>query len=151
MKIRFQADADLSEDIVTGIVRREPRIDFRTASEAGLRGLSDAQVLALAARDGRILVSHDRKTMPGHFAEFLRTNTSPGVLVISQKADLLAERPAGRDLKLWITCRPHCPSPRELPHLGCKRCLPAFLERGRLAVTFGQELGRAPTRVLRSP
>ncbi len=90
MKIRFQADADLSEDIVTGVGRREPRIDFRTASEAGLRGLSDAQVLALAARDGRILVSHDRKTMPGHFAEFLRTNTSPGVLVVSQKADLLA-------------------------------------------------------------
>lgn len=28
--------------------------------------------------------------MPGHFAEFLRTNTSPGVFVISQKADLLA-------------------------------------------------------------
>lgn len=89
MKIRFQADADLNQDIVVGILRREPRVDFRTADDAGLRGLNDPQALALAARDGRILVTHDRKTMPAHFAEFIRTNTSPGLFVVSQKTDLL--------------------------------------------------------------
>lgn len=47
MKIRFQADADLNEDIVAGILRREPRVDFRTAGEAGLRALDDIQALAL--------------------------------------------------------------------------------------------------------
>jgi hypothetical protein len=41
MKIRFQADADLNEDILLGLTRLEPQIDFQTASEAGLRGLSD--------------------------------------------------------------------------------------------------------------
>lgn len=61
MKIRFQADADLNEDIVSGVRRREPSIDFQTASEAGLKGLHDAIVLELAAREGRILVSHDRR------------------------------------------------------------------------------------------
>lgn len=90
MKIRLQADADLSEDIVTGVLRREPRIDFRTAGEAGLRRLSDREVLSLAAQEGRILVSHDRKTMPDHFADFLRTNTSPGLFIISQKVEVLA-------------------------------------------------------------
>jgi predicted nuclease of predicted toxin-antitoxin system len=64
VKIRFQADADLNEDIVKGVLRREPGIDFRTATFAGLRGLSDLEVLKLAAQDGRVLVSHDRKTMP---------------------------------------------------------------------------------------
>lgn len=88
MRIRFQADADLSEDIVFGVLRRESQIDFQTAGEAGLRVLSDAQVLALAAREGRIVVSHDRKTMPRHFAEFLRTNSSPGLFIVSQKIDL---------------------------------------------------------------
>jgi hypothetical protein len=34
-----KADADLDEDIVTGLRRREPGIDFQTATEAGLRGL----------------------------------------------------------------------------------------------------------------
>ncbi len=90
MKIRFQADADLNENIVKGVLRREPSIDFRTATAAGLRGLSDVEVLALAASEGRVLVSYDRKSMPRSFAEFIQARTSPGLIVISQKADLLA-------------------------------------------------------------
>jgi Domain of unknown function (DUF5615) len=89
VKIRFQADADFNEDIVTGILRREPGVDFQTATAAGLRLLSDLQVLALAAREGRVLVSHDRRTMPRAYAEFLRTNKSPGLFIVSQKTDLL--------------------------------------------------------------
>jgi len=58
VKIRFQADADLNEDIVAGVRRREPGIDFQTAEEAGLRGLVDERVLELAAADGRTLVTH---------------------------------------------------------------------------------------------
>jgi len=90
VRIRFQADADLNEGIVTGVLRREGRIDFQTADEAGLRGLGDPDVLALAARERRIVVSHDRKTMPRHFAEFLRSNSSPGVFIVSQKTDLIS-------------------------------------------------------------
>lgn len=89
MKVRFQADADLNEDIVTGILRREPGIDFQTAAAAGLRLLSDLQVLTLAAREGRVLVSHDRRTMPRAFGDFLRTSESPGLLIVSQRTDLL--------------------------------------------------------------
>jgi predicted nuclease of predicted toxin-antitoxin system len=88
MKIRFQADADLNEDIVLGLTRLEPQIDFQTASEAGLRGLSDLEVLSLAARDNRILVSHDRRTMPTHFAAFVRNDTSPGVFIIGQNVSV---------------------------------------------------------------
>ena len=80
MKVRFQADADLNEDIVTGLVRREPGIDFQTVAAAGLHNLDDPVVLLRAAQEGRILVSHDRKTMPRHFAEFISTNVSPGLL-----------------------------------------------------------------------
>ncbi len=89
MKVRFQADADLNEDIVTGILRRKREIDFQTATNAGLRLLSDLDVLTLAAREGRVLVSHDRRTMPRAFAEFVRSNVSPGLLIVSQKTDLL--------------------------------------------------------------
>jgi len=45
VKIRFQADADLNEDIVKGVLRREPGIDFRTAGAADFRHLSDLEVL----------------------------------------------------------------------------------------------------------
>jgi Domain of unknown function (DUF5615) len=77
VKVRFQADADLNQHIVTGILRREPRVDFQTATMAGLRGLSDLDVLALAAREGRVLVSHDWRTMPQAFTTFVTSNVSP--------------------------------------------------------------------------
>lgn len=86
MKIKFQADSDLNEDILNGVIRRVPEIDFRTASDASLDGLDDPKVLAFAASEGRILVTHDRRTMPHHFAEFIAVETCPGLIVISQKA-----------------------------------------------------------------
>lgn len=84
MTLRFQADADFNLKIVAATVRREPTLDFRTADQAGLRGLTDLEVLARTAAEGRLLVTHDRKTMPRHFGEFLSTNSSPGVLIFPQ-------------------------------------------------------------------
>jgi predicted nuclease of predicted toxin-antitoxin system len=89
VKTRFQADANLNDDIVSGVLRRVPQIDFQTALEADLHELPDQEVLALAARDGRILVTHDRKTMPAHFGKFIESQASPGVLIISQNTEIL--------------------------------------------------------------
>jgi hypothetical protein len=85
VSIRYQADADLNQAIVTGVLRREPTIDFQTAFAARLEGVKDPQVLAIAAQQGRVLVSHDRKTMPLEFAEFITSNQSSGVIIVSRK------------------------------------------------------------------
>src|SRR5436853_7455383 len=85
MKARFQADADFSQRIVSAVRRSELAIDFQSANVANLRGLSDPDVLSLAARDSRALVSHDLTTMPNHFAKFVETNTSAGLLIIRQR------------------------------------------------------------------
>src|SRR5450755_3127313 len=83
--IRFMADADLNGSIVGGCRRREPAIDFLSANDANLEGVSDPGVLALAAAEDRILVSHDFQTMPRHFGDFLQARgSSPGVLVVPQ-------------------------------------------------------------------
>jgi Domain of unknown function (DUF5615) len=84
MTIRFQADADFNQTILLAAVRREPTLDFQTAIVGGVIGLADAEVLAIAARNGRLLVTHDEKTMPGHFAEFVGRQNSPGLLVVRQ-------------------------------------------------------------------
>jgi predicted nuclease of predicted toxin-antitoxin system len=60
MRVRFQADADLDGRILRGLRRAAPEIDIRTASDAKLAGLSDPEVLRVAAGAGRILVSQDR-------------------------------------------------------------------------------------------
>ena len=84
MKIRFQGDYDLKRSIILGLKRKVPAISFRNADESGLQGLDDEEVLAIAAREGRILVSHDRRTLPSHFARFIAHHQSPGVILIDQ-------------------------------------------------------------------
>lgn len=84
----FQADADFNHKIVLGLRRREPALDFRDAHEGGLIGVPDPSVLRIAAESGRILVSHDRKTMPGHLWRFIDDSPSPGVIIVSQDLDI---------------------------------------------------------------
>lgn len=82
MRVRFQADADLDGRVLRGLRRIAPEIDMRTASDAGLDGLNDFDVLRICADSGRILVSQDRRTMPAHFARHLSGRSSPGVILL---------------------------------------------------------------------
>jgi hypothetical protein len=90
LSIRFQADNDLKRIIVDATLRHEPRIDFQTAQRTRLDGLDDEAVLRLAASQSRILVSHDKRTMPVALASFIVSGgTGPGVLlVIPQSAPI---------------------------------------------------------------
>ena len=104
MTIRLQADADLNQIIVLATLRREPAIDFQTAVAAELAGLTDPQVLQKAAQAGRVLVTHDHRTMPRRFADFIATRTSPGLLIIPQHLSVAA---AADDLLLiWALTEP---------------------------------------------
>ncbi len=82
---RLLADADLNVAIVTGLVRRNAGIGFKRAEDVPLEGLRDPAVLAVAADEARVLVSHDVTTMPGHFREFVMQRASPGVILIPQE------------------------------------------------------------------
>ena len=97
MKIRFQSDVDFNQMIVTAMLRREPGVDFQTAQAAKLEGLADRKVLTAAAKAGRVLVTHDRKTLPIHFAKFIAKKRSSGVIVVPQQ---LSVRLAVEDLLL---------------------------------------------------
>jgi hypothetical protein len=82
MTIRVQADLNLNQSILRAARRREPALDFQTAETAGLAGFPDSEVLTRAAADGRVLVTHDFQTMPRHFAAFITTRQSAGVLLM---------------------------------------------------------------------
>ena len=89
MSIRFQADNDLRFAIVKAVRGREPAVDFASAHEAGLDGLSDPELLDRAATEGRVLISHDRRTMLDHFrAHLAAAKSSPGILIVSQGAHI---------------------------------------------------------------
>ena len=87
--IRFLADADLDEGIVSGCLRREPTMDFLSANDAKLRGLPDPQVLRVAAEQDGVLISRDFRTIPRHFGEFLQaTGSSPGLFLVKQSSPI---------------------------------------------------------------
>ncbi len=90
MKPRFQADADFNQKIIAGLRRREPAIDFQTALQGDVIARRDPEVLLIAAREGRIVVTHDRRSMPAHFSRFVETHHSPGLIVVSQEVDIAA-------------------------------------------------------------
>lgn len=84
MRVKFLADANFSRRIIKGVQRREPLLDFQTAEEAGLPGKPDLEVLGIAASQGRVLVTHDRKTMPNAFGAYATQRQSSGVLIVPQ-------------------------------------------------------------------
>ena len=103
--IRFQADADLRGSIVRAVRRREPAIDFASAADSKLAGVSDPEVLQAAAAQGRILITHDRRTMVDHFRNRMADGKpSPGVFVASQFASIGAVAEA--IVMVWAASEP---------------------------------------------
>jgi hypothetical protein len=84
VNLRLLADENLDRRIVHGLRRRIPAIDFLFAHGAIPESTPDPEVLLLAMKLGRVLVSHDVDSMPGHFYRFLATHESPGVILIKQ-------------------------------------------------------------------
>jgi Domain of unknown function (DUF5615) len=102
MLLRLLIDQDFDHDILRGLVRRVPDLDAVTAHEAKLAEAPDPELLAWAAESGRIVVTHDRKTMPGHAANRVAVGERmPGVFVVPHRL------PVGQvidDLELMVTC-----------------------------------------------
>jgi Domain of unknown function (DUF5615) len=104
LKIILQADASLDPDVVRGLRRREPSIDFQNAAGIIPDGTPDPEVLRVAADAGRILVTADVRTMMVHLARFIEQRESPGVLLITS-ARSIGEAIEGF-LVLWLTLTP---------------------------------------------
>ena len=85
MKVRFLADANLNQKIVAGLLLREPQIDFELPQNVIPENMGDPQVLGLAASRGRIIVTHDVRTMPDHFSDFLAGQSCAGVILVPKK------------------------------------------------------------------
>ena len=101
MSATFLADANFDLVILAAAKRREPGLDFQTAQEAGLAGMEDPEVLTVAAREGRVLLTHDVRTLPRHFAAFIAEQTSTGVVLIPQS---LPRRHVVEEMRHILAC-----------------------------------------------
>lgn len=100
--LRLLIDQDLDHDILRGLLRRVPRLDVVTAFEIGMSQATDPELLFWAQQEGRIIVTHDRATMPRHATAIMETGGSiAGVFVVPRTIPLhqvLAE------LEIMVEC-----------------------------------------------
>ena len=64
MKDRFATDENFDRPILRGLLRRYPHLDVQSVQDAGLTGADDPFLLGWAAAEGRVLLTHDGRTMP---------------------------------------------------------------------------------------
>jgi hypothetical protein len=62
--IAFLVDQNFNEHIVDGLTRRDPALEFTHVRDVGLAAAPDPAVLDWAGGNGRVLLTHDRGTIP---------------------------------------------------------------------------------------
>lgn len=82
--LRLASDADVHGEIIRGLLRRRPGLDIIRVQDALPEGTPDPDVLAWAAGENRVLITHDRSTMIGFaYGRVAGGEIVPGVIVTS--------------------------------------------------------------------
>ena len=103
--LRLLADENFNGDIVRGVLLRRPDLDLVRVQDVGLAGVDDPAILAWAAENDRILLTHDRATMPVHaFDRVAAGEAMAGVFLFNDRL------PIGRaidEILLLVECTEH--------------------------------------------
>ena len=100
--IGLVADENLNAAIVRGVLRRCPNLDLVRVQDLGLSGITDPDLLARAAREQRVIITHDVTTLRLDAENRVRAGLSmPGVFEVGEA---LSIREAIDDLLLIAEC-----------------------------------------------
>jgi predicted nuclease of predicted toxin-antitoxin system len=100
--LRLVSDENFNGDIVRGLFLRRPELDLARVQDVGLEEADDPDILAWAAENNRIVLTHDRATMPDFaYARVVTGQTMPGVFVLN---DRLPVRQAVDELLMVDAC-----------------------------------------------
>ena len=100
--IRLLTDEDFNHDILRGLIRRVPHLDFVLVHDVGLTSQPDPVLLKWAASKHRSIITHDEKTMVPYAKQLVRQGESmAGVILVPQS---LGIGRAIADLELIVEC-----------------------------------------------
>jgi hypothetical protein len=95
-------DENFNNDVLRGLIRRDPTLDLVRIQDVGLRTLDDEVVLAWAAENDRVLVTHDVSTITTlAYARVAQGLKMPGVLEAPRSLSIAT---AIEDLRLIAAC-----------------------------------------------
>jgi hypothetical protein len=89
--LRMLADENFRGAIVRGLTERRTTIDLVRVQDVGLRQQADEVVLNWAAENNRIVLTHDRSTMPDRaYERMVHGLRMPGMFVIDDRRQVRA-------------------------------------------------------------
>lgn len=81
--MRFAADENLDGRILSGLRARLPDLDIIRIQDTEMYRSADSALLEWLAREGRVLLTHDIRTMPRYVYERVRNGQPvPGVIAV---------------------------------------------------------------------
>jgi hypothetical protein len=84
--MKWLSDENFHGDIVRGLFLRQPNLDLVRIQDIGLRAVDDPAILDWAAANDRIVLTHDRATMPNFAYERLaRGEEMSGLFVVNDR------------------------------------------------------------------
>jgi len=84
--LRLLADENFNGDIVRALLLRQPDLDIVRVQDVGLTGAGDPDILTWAAANDRIILTHDRATLPDYAFERLAAGEKlPGVFIVNDR------------------------------------------------------------------
>jgi len=87
--LQLATDADFNGNILGGLLKLQPDLDVVRVQDVGLRTASDPEILDWAAKENRVLLTHDRTTMSDHAYDRVRAGElMPGVIVVRNQMPL---------------------------------------------------------------
>jgi hypothetical protein len=100
--IKLASDENFDGDIMRGLRRRQPDLDIVRVQDTDLIGSPDRVILARLAAENRILLTHDRETVPNFAYDRVRAGEPmPGVFLVS---DRMPKGEAIEQLLLALEC-----------------------------------------------
>lgn len=87
--LRFLADENFNNQILRGILRRNPNVDIVRVQDVGLIEADDPSVLKWAAQHQRVVLTHDVATMTNFAYERVQLGQAmPGLFEVSRRVSV---------------------------------------------------------------
>jgi len=100
--VRWLADENFNNNILRALFRENRSLDMVRAQDAGLAGVDDETLLAWAASENRILLTHDVSTITAHaYRRIMKGDPMPGVFEVGPDVPV---RVAVEDILLLTEC-----------------------------------------------